>query len=138
MAANKRHPGLVILLVSAFYCMVAGLAFTAFASWSHSQRGVFAWRLASFIVSLIAFVSHIAYERYLAGSRPLIAALRAAVAVALGALGLAVAANIHSVGVEGANHRLLAMALIIWPVMTGLPAFVVAWAVSAGLKVFRR
>jgi hypothetical protein len=58
--------------------------------------------------------------------------------VALGGFLLAVAANIHSIGVSESNHRLLALALIIWPVMTGIPAFAVALISAAGLQFFRR
>jgi hypothetical protein len=59
---------------------------------------------------------------------PATAALHVASAVALGAFGLAVGANIHSwsAGSTNQHRQLLLLALGIWPVMTALPAFLVA------------
>ena len=127
-----------VLLTGVFYCAVAGIAFGAFAAWSSSNRMVVAWRVASFVVSLVAFAIHIGYEHFGLRNRPLIVGLHTALAVALGGFLLAVAANIHSIGVSESNHRLLALALVIWPVMTGIPAFAVALISAGGLHFFRR
>jgi hypothetical protein len=64
-----------------------------------------------------------------------LAALHVAFAVALGAFGLAAGANIHSLSTGSANpHRqLLLLSLGIWPVMTALPAFLVALGASVVL-----
>jgi hypothetical protein len=128
----------IALLVGAFYCVVAGIAFGAFAAWSSSNRMVVAWRVASFVVSLVAFAIHIGYEHFRLRNRPLRNASHTSLAVALGAFLLAVAANIHAIGVASASHRLLAAALVIWPVMTGIPAFLVALIAASGLSSFRR
>lgn len=138
MDKPKRRTWLfIVLLVGAFYCTV-GIAFGVFAAWSSSNRTVVAWRVASFVVSLVAFAIHIGYEHFRLRNRPLRNASHTSMAVAIGAFALAVAANIHSIGVASANHRLLAAALVIWPVMTGIPAFVVALIAAAGLSLFRR
>jgi hypothetical protein len=52
--------------------------------------------------------------------------------VAVGAFGLALAATIHSLLVVSTGHhrRLLLAALVLWPIIAGLPAFLVALAVS--------
>ncbi|HSQ25181.1 MAG TPA: hypothetical protein VLN44_12240 [Pyrinomonadaceae bacterium] len=126
-----------VLVIGAFYCTI-GIAFGAFAGWSTSNRMVVGWRVASFVISAIVFAIHIGYEHFGLANRPLIVALHASVAVALGAFGLAVGANINSIGVASSNHRLLAAALVIWPVMTGIPAFVVAIITAGGLHFFRR
>jgi len=97
-----------------------------------------AWNFASFAVSLIAFAIHIGYEHFSLGNRPLIVGLHTALAVALGAFLLAVSANIRSIGIATSNHRLLAIALVVWPLMTGIPAFVVALIGAGGLHFFRR
>lgn len=87
------------------------------------------WRLAAWGVSALGFAAHIAYERLrLRNSPPAASALHAAVGAALGAFGLAVGANIHSLS-AGSTHehrRLLLLALVIWPVITAVPAFLVA------------
>jgi hypothetical protein len=40
--------------------------------------------------------------------------------------------------VGSSNQRLLAFALIAWPAITAVPAFVVALIVAAGLTLIRR
>ena len=89
---------------------------------------VLAWRRASWVVCAIGFAAHIAYERFRLQNSPPLAALHVAVAVAVGAFGLAVGANIHSLsaGSTDQHRRLLLLSLGIWPLMTALPAFLVA------------
>ena len=86
------------------------------------------WRLAAWLVSAVAYAAHICYERFRLRNSPRSAALHVALAVALGAFGLAVGANIHSLSL-GSTHehqRLLLLALGLWPIITSLPAFLVA------------
>ncbi len=49
------------------------------------------WRLAAWVVSAIVFAAHIAYEHFRLGNSPRATALHTALAVAVGAFGLAVA-----------------------------------------------
>jgi uncharacterized protein (DUF486 family) len=133
---SRRMWPWILVLVGALYCTI-GISFGVFAAWSSSNRMVVGWRVASFVVSAIIFAIHIGYEHFGLGNRPLVVALHTSLAVALGAFLLAVAANIHSIGVAASNHRLLAIALVVWPIMTGIPAFVVALIVGAGLGLLR-
>ena len=91
-----------------------------------------AWRLAAWVVSAIAYAAHVCYERFRLQNSPPSAALHVALAVALGAFGLAVGANIHSLSLGSTNEhrRLLVLALGLWPVITALPAFLVALGAS--------
>jgi hypothetical protein len=58
--------------------------------------------------------------------------------VALGAFGLALAGNIHDLwSISGYRPRML-IALVAWPVLTGVPAFIVALIAAAGLGLVRR
>jgi hypothetical protein len=118
-----------VVLVGIMYALV-GIAFAAPAT------GVWAWRLAAWGVSAIGYATHIAYERFRLGNPPGRASLHVAFGVALGAFGLAVGANLHSLSVESTpQHRhLLLLALVIWPAITALPAFLVALGLSAGLS----
>jgi hypothetical protein len=131
---NRRLWLRAVLLTGALYCSI-GIVFSAFAA--RSSMAV-AWNVASFVVSFIAFAIHIGYEHFSLGNRPLIVGLHTALAVALGAFLLAVSANIRSIGVATSNHPLLAIALVVWPLMTGIPAFVVALITVGGLHFFRR
>ncbi len=92
------------------------------------------WRLAAWLTCLVAFAIHIGLEHFQLRNSPLTTSLHAAASVALGAFGLAAAANIHAVNARTGNQRLLAFALVIWPIMTGVPAFLVALAAAAGLS----
>ena len=86
-----------------------------------------AWRLAAWVVSAIGYAAHIGHERFRLKNSPGSAALHVAFAVGLGAFGLAVGANIHSLSAGSTQHRhLLLLSLGIWPVITALPAFLVA------------
>ena len=97
----------------------------------------FIWRLAAWLICALAFAVHIGLELFRLRNSPFRTALHAAASVALGAFALAVAANIHALTAGTGNQRLLALALVIWPIVAGLPAFVVAWAAAAVLARVR-
>ncbi len=100
-----------------------------------------AWRLGAWVVSAAVFAVHIAYERFRLRNPPTPAALHVAIAVALGAFGLALRANIHSLSADPpiAGRPLLLVSLAIWPIMTAVPAFLVALATGAVLaRAFAR
>src|SRR5512143_2991689 len=115
----------VAVLLGVVYAMV-GIVFAIPAT------NVQAWRLAAWLVSAIGYAAHIAYERFRLQNSPGPAALHIALAVALGAFGLAVGANIHSLFTGSSTHQrqLLLLALGIWPVITAIPAFLVALCLS--------
>lgn len=115
-----------VLFLGVVYA-VAGIVFGALAGQAASHQVRVAWRLAAWVVSAIAFGAHIVYEQLRLRSSPRITALHVASAAGLGAFGLAVAANVHAQTVSPPQHSLLlVLSLAIWPVMTALPAFVVA------------
>jgi len=102
-----------------------------------SNKMQFMWRLTAWLICAVAFAIHIglAYFRFQNSLRG--TALQAALSVALGAFGLAVAANIHALMTGTGNRRLLALALVIWPLLTGVPAFLVAFVATALLARVR-
>lgn len=109
--------------------LVLGIAYAAVGIvFAVPATHVRAWRLAAWVVSAAGYACHIAYERFSLKSSPSSAALHVALAVALGAFGLAVGANIHSLSTLSTNHhrQLLLLSLGLWPVITALPAFLVA------------
>jgi hypothetical protein len=115
-----------VILVGLFYALV-GILF----AWPAEHAR--AWRLAAWVVSAVAYAAHIAYECFWPRNAPRRAALHVATAVALGALGLAVGANLHSLSVPSTSghRRLLLIALAAWPAITAVPAFLVALAAAA-------
>jgi hypothetical protein len=92
-----------------------------------SSQGRVAWRWPAWVVSAAVFGIHVLYERGRVRSAPRITAVHASLAAALGAFGLAIAANVQAYSVGAREHALtLALSVAIWPIMTALPAFVVA------------
>ena len=55
------------------------------------------WRLVAWVISGAVYAAHIGYEHLRMGNSPRVTALHTALAAAVGAFGLAVAANIHEV-----------------------------------------
>ena len=112
---------------------VIGLAYAAIGvgfAWPTAHVQV--WRVGAWLLSAAIYGAHILYERFGVRSAPRTAAWRVGVAAALGAFGLAAAANIHSFSVAASDRqrRLLLVALVAWPIITGVPAFLVAWVLS--------
>lgn len=124
-------------LLGAVY-FVFGVAFAAFAGWSASNSMHVTWNRLGFLASALAFALHIGYEHFRLRNSPLITASHVSIAVALGAFALAVSANVHGYRVGSGNKRLLAFALVAWPAITAVPAFVAALVAAAGLALRRR
>src|SRR5262245_41366550 len=89
------------------------------------------WRLAAWMVSAVLYAAHIGYEHFRIRSSPRSAALHVAFGAAVGAFGLAVSAVVRSLLSGTGNLRLLRTALLIWPLITGVPAFGVALVLTA-------
>lgn len=114
------------LLVGVVYFLIGrGFALPA------DQLGV--WRLAAWVASAAVAAVHLGYEHFRLNNSPRATALHAAMAVALGAFLLAVAANIHDLASATGYRPRMLIALVAWPVLTALPAFIVALSVAAVL-----
>lgn len=125
-------------LITGVLYLVAGLLFAALAGSAGSNDVRVAWRLAAWVTSAAAFAAHIGYEHVRLRDSPRTTAWHAAAAVALGAFGLAVAANIHAQQVASSHRGRLIIALAAWPALTAVPAFVAALVVAAVLARARR
>ena len=127
MSPDARRSWLgVALLVGAAYFLV-GRAFAAPATHVH------AWRLAAWLVSAAIFAAHVGYEHLRLGSVPRRLALHTALAAAMGALALAVAGAIHSLGAGSGLRPAWLLAFVAWPLVTGVPAFLVALGAAMAL-----
>ena len=60
--------------------------------------------------------------------------MRAASAVALGGFLLAAAASVHALAAGRARVGPQLVALVAWPLLLAVPAFLVAWAAAYGLS----
>jgi hypothetical protein len=134
----KSGPARAVAFLCGVY-LIAGIVSGALASQAASHQTVIAWRWAAWLVSGIAFGAHIVYEQVRLRTSPKITALHVSSAAGLGAFGLAIAANVHAQTVSPQQHSLiLVLSLAIWPVMTALPAFVVALVLAILFAQVRR
>jgi len=92
-----------------------------------------AWRLAAWTVCGLVFAAHIGYEYFELRHSPRLIALHAAAAVAIGAILLAVAAMIVSLLLMGTIKPIWLLALVLWPAITAVPAFLVALVIAFAL-----
>ena len=92
------------------------------------------WRLAAWMVSGVAYAAHIGYEHFKLRSSPRSTAVHVAVAVAIGAFALAVAGMIHSLSTASTIRPAWLLALLIWPAVTAVPAFLGALVAGAVLQ----
>lgn len=108
--------------------LLAGLAYLVIGLGTAdlARLGGAAWRLVAWATSAVVFLAHIAYERTRLRSVTTTSALHAALAVALGAFGLALAATLRAAA-TGNYRGAFALALVAWPAMTGIVSFVAAW-----------
>src|SRR5438552_18079452 len=125
------------MMLAAVAYAVIGIVFAALDKSADADH-VHPWRLAAWAASAAVAAAHIGYEHYRLGRSPRPTALHAAGAVALGAFGLALAANIHWLFAGTHGQRPPLLALPVWPVVTALPAFLAALAIAAVLARFRR
>jgi len=102
-----------------------------------SVPSVFFWRRAAWVISGVIYAAHIGFEPFRIGSSPRSTALHVALGAAIGGLGLAAAAIVHSLLTGTGNLRLLRFALVVWPLITGIPAFLAAFILSAVLPIQR-
>ena len=119
------------IVIGVLYCVI-GIVFAL------PSNQVRLWRLAAWVVSAAVYAAHIGYEKFRLGNSPRATALHTALATAIGAFGLAVAANFHEVWITSSYRLSLALALVAWPALTAVPAFVVALVVAAALARIRR
>lgn len=125
MTADNRHQWLSTAIGIGVLYGVIGIVFAL-----PSNQGRM-WRLSAWVVSAALYAAHIAYEHLRLRNSSTKTALHVALAVAIGGFGLAVAAIIHSLFAPPNYSRWrFVLALVAWPIITGLPAFIVALAIS--------
>lgn len=136
---NSRSWVGTAVLIGAMYVAI-GLAFTALSGAATSRNWFYTWRLGAWVVSGAAYAAHIAHEHFRSRHPPLITALHAATAVAVGGFGLAAAATAHALAAPARppNLWLYALALVLWPLFTAVPAYAVAMAGASVLAWFQR
>ena len=134
--SDRRSWVCAMILVAVAYAVI-GIVFARLDD-AADPGHVLMWRLAAWAASAAVAAVHIGYEHYRRGASHLPTALHAAGAVAFGAFGLALAANIHWLFAETRGQHPPLLALPIWPVITAVPAFLIALVIAAILARFSR
>jgi hypothetical protein len=136
MAASTRARWAWLVILLGIVYLVDGVVFSALTQ-SAASNWVRPLRLASWLIAALAFAGHVGHERFRLRSTPLTTALHVSMAAALGAFGLAGAALVHALSAPAGHAPRLALALVAWPVLTGVPAFVVALGIATLLARLR-
>jgi len=110
----------VVAAAVAIVYPVVGVGFAVLSATSVAMRLPGRW--AAWLACAAAFAVHLAYEHFKLRSAPLRGALHVSAAVAVGALLLALWVTSHSFAPQ---------ALVLFPLITTVPAFVAAFVTSA-------
>jgi hypothetical protein len=135
---STRKSWIAAAIVAGVFYFLIGFGFAAFARWSSFGVTALTWNRLAFLFSAIVFVVHIVYENAWVGGAPRKTAWHSCLAVALGAFGLALAANIHDLGSPAGYRPRMLVALVAWPLITAVPAFFVALIAASGLSLMRK
>jgi hypothetical protein len=115
-----------------------GIILAALAGAAGSRQMLLFWRMSAWVISAVVFAAHIAHEHFRLHNAARATAWHVSAGVALGGFALALAANIHDLwSATGYRPRML-ISLVAWPLLTGVPAFIVALVVAGGLGVLLR
>lgn len=96
-----------------------------------------ALRLVALALAITAFIYHVRLELFQSSNSVLKAALNASMAASVGTFLLAVLANIYSFSTSAENKNQLPFALIVWPAVTGLLAFLGGFVVAKIFSIIR-
>jgi hypothetical protein len=133
MDATRRQRWLGVAIVIGILYGLVGIIF----AWPSND--VRMWRFAAWIVSGTLYAVHIGLENLRYRNRALAAATHVAAAVAVGGFVLASGATIHKVlATSPTPYWRFLLALVVWPIITATPAFVVALLASVVLARVRQ
>lgn len=127
MIATSRHVWIRAAILTGVVYLIIGRVFAI------NHEVLRQWRLAAWILSAIAYAGHLWYEHNWLKSSVRAAAGHVALGVALGAFGIAVAGMIHSFNTGVGLRATWFLALLAFPAITAIPAWLVAIGVGAML-----
>ena len=128
MNESRRQPWIRAALLVGVTYFVIGRVFAA------PSANLRLWRLAAWMLSALTYAAHIWYEHFRLRTSTRSTALHVALAVAIGAIGLALGGMIHSLSTGSPLRPAWLLALVLWPAITAVPAFLVALVAAAVLS----
>jgi hypothetical protein len=128
MDASRRQPWIRAALLVGVTYFVIGRVFAVPSGYPRL------WRLAAWLLSGVVYATHIWYEYFRLRNSTRSTALHVALAVAIGAIALALAAMTRSLSTTSVIRPVWLLALVLWPAVTAIPAFLVALVAAAVLS----
>ena len=126
------------MLVAILAYVVIGVGGAELAGRAASHGGTVGWRLAAWVLSLATFIIHIAWLRIRPRGPLASASMQVAASVAISAFVLAVVGPLRSHWSQPDVVRVAALSVILWPVLTGIPAFGAAYVVGRAIDHLTR
>jgi len=123
MRSTPRSFGFYDVVAAALGYAIIGIAVADLAGAPTTTRS---WRLAGWVLSLAVFIAHIVVARRRRVGSLIAMATRVGIAVASGALVLAIVGPVRAHWHEPGIRRVAVLSVIVWPLLTGVPAFAVA------------
>jgi hypothetical protein len=120
MNAAKRYPWIPAAILAGGAYFIIGRV----------SAGTREGRLTAWAMSALVYAVHIWYEHARLANRPLNAARHVAVGVAIGGFAIAVAGLLHAYSITAAIGPRWILALILFPALTALPGFIVAFGIA--------
>lgn len=118
MIITRRNPWIpAALLVGAIYCVIGRVFTLPFDNWRLA-------RVAAWVLSLAFFAAHVVYEHFRLRSTPRQTGLHTALAVWIGAAGLAIGGMLHALLTASPVRPVWLIAFFVLPVVVAIPAFV--------------
>jgi hypothetical protein len=134
---SGRQPWIRTAILAGVLYVAAGLVLPSLAGAAAFNQTLQFWRWSAFIISGVVLAAHIAHEHFQLHNATRTTAWHAAVGAALGGFGFALAGNIHGLGLASGYRPKMLIALVTWPLLTGVPAFLVAVVIAAVLSMKR-
>ena len=129
-----------IVLIAALLYGLVGWGTAALARSAAGSAGVKVWRLTAWLSSVVIFVGHILYDRYKLSDSASRTARMAAFSVMIAVFALAIIGPVLAHRNSADFWRSGVLSVLLWPLLTGIPAFIVALAIAslAGRRLARR
>jgi hypothetical protein len=122
------------LLAAAVYFLISGLLLAELAGRAPSLQIRFAWRMTSWVIGALAITAHFAWEQLRLRSTPIATALHVSCGVGIGMSALAASALIRALVTGTGRPELLGVAIVLWPLVGGVPTFLVTLAAGSVLR----
>ena len=138
MEDSGRQRWLITAILVGVLYGVVGVIFARLSGAATSNQMGFFWRWSAFVISGLVFAAHIAHEHFRRRNSARTTAWHTSVAAAIGGFVLALVANVHEWGLASPYRPRMVISLVVWPLLTGVPAFIAALVVAAGLGRLKR